>query len=131
MKDRQTVWNTPDDQALEITGVHYPKVPVVRRPDYEIAFEQFGEHTFSHCRLLTKWSPDIRDALKKDFEAALELHGGPLLVLVDKDNPQLRKFCGLFGFEHAMNITKKDGSDAEILIRRKEQQHERVLPVKQ
>jgi hypothetical protein len=76
--------------------------------------------------LRDKWTPEVRDALKEDFEAAINLHGGPLLVLV-KDNPKLKKFCGTFGFEHALNVKTNDGKEAEVLIRRKNNNDERLL----
>lgn len=100
-------------------GVHHPKVPVVRRPDYELCLEQFGENTFIHSRVFDKWTPEVKQRYSADLDALFALHGGPIFVLVPLVNQKLRKFAAQFGFEHAMSITTKDGVESEILVRKK------------
>lgn len=115
------------EDNLSFEGVHYPKVPVVRTPNYEICFEQFDVHTFIHARVFGKWTPEVKRAFARDLDLALELHGGPLLVLCARSNTKLRKFATQFDFEHALYLDQKDGVASEILIRKNK--NGRPLPV--
>jgi hypothetical protein len=110
-------WDDFTPQArLRLCGVPYPKVTVCRREHYTIQYEQIEEHTFVHVSVLG-WSPTVKDEFTRDCDALQELLDGPVLVLCD--SPKLRRFCSMFGFEHLMDATTRDGNPATILIRNK------------
>lgn len=113
------VWNTSDERALEITGIHYPKIPVVRRPAYEICYEQFGLYTFIHVRVVGKWTKTVREQFLKDCDTAFALHGGPVFSLRKVHDTKQRRFLVMSGFEHAGHVTLRDGSPREVMIRKK------------
>jgi hypothetical protein len=117
---------TQDERALEITGIHYPKVPVVRRADYEIALEQFDVWTFAHVRVF-KWSSAVRKQFLKDCDAVVEMHGGPLLTLCVPSDAKQRRFQVMAGFEHAGHVTLRDGSPREVMIRKKNNNNGRSI----
>src|SRR5579863_37689 len=101
---------------FEITGLHYPKVPVCRRPEYEIAYEQYGEHTFCHVRFHVPWSPSVMRKYAADVQRLMALHGGPILACVDLADVKLQRFARLFGFEPKLYLPANgEGEDKLIL----------------
>ncbi len=107
---------TPEE-CYKLVGVHHPKVPVCRRPEYEIMFEQFGAYTFAHARFFKPWTQEVKRKFKADADALVALHGGPLFVFIKNGDVKLRKFARMAGFRHAMNVVTFDGTPAEIMAR--------------
>jgi hypothetical protein len=112
-------WDTmsPDEREA-LCGVPYPKVTVCRRPHYIIQFEQVDRHTFVHVQV-ARWTPTIRDDFTRDCDALQDLLDGPVLVLCTNRDNKLRKFCAMFGFEHALDAVTAEGEPASILVRNK------------
>ena len=86
-----------------------PKVPVVRRPEYTLYFEQATrDETFIHCDVYT-WSPRVVRQLQADWSALLALHGGPIRALHTPGDRKHLKFLTLFGFKPVLSFEGLDG----------------------
>lgn len=87
------------------------KVPIINRPDYTV-FIEHNEHTFMHCDI-RRWTPEVRKALRKDWDAFFEMHGGPLYAVNEPAGClKHQKFMRQMGFEHLATV------DQIILFRR-------------
>lgn len=95
----------------EIAYEHYFKVPVCKRPEYTISFEEHINGTFAHCDVF-RWNRTVRNSLLKDWNEVAEKHGGPLFVFKEQTNEKLSKFIALFGFIKLLDIPK----DQEIWV---------------
>ncbi len=85
------------------------KVPVVRRPEYTLYFEQAArDHTFIHCDVYT-WSPRVVRQLTADWQAVQALHGGPIFALHTPGDRKHLKFITLFGFKLVAAFVADDG----------------------
>lgn len=85
--------NTP-----EVANEHKLKVPVVRRQDYVICFEEHIERgTFIHCDV-SKWTKETALSLAIDFTRLSRLHGGPIHALHDSRDRKHEKFLKFYGF---------------------------------
>lgn len=85
------------------------KVPVVRRPEYTLYFEQATrDETFIHCDVYT-WSPRVVRQLTADWQALHALHGGPIRALHTPGDRKHLKFITLFGFRHVASFTDDTG----------------------
>lgn len=103
-------------QRYEVTGVYYPRVPVCRRPEYEITYENFEEVTFLHMEMKAPWTPRVRRQFQVDLNMLLALHGGPGFVVSPAGDKKHHKFLSQFGFECVGPITMLDGS-AKLIFR--------------
>lgn len=113
---------TPEE-CYVFTGVHYPKVPVCRRPGlYEIMYEQVENYTFTHIRMDGPWTPTVRRRLRYDLDALLSLHGGPGWAISDPRDTKHHKFLNLIGYERIGPVILGDGSDAVIYRLAKKQE---------
>lgn len=108
---------TPDERVA-ICGVPYPKVTVCRRPEYEIQYEQIGEHTLVHVTV-HQWTPASQASFAGDCDALQDLLNGPVMALCLLSDTKLRKFCAKFGFEPVLDVVTADGAPAVILRRNK------------
>lgn len=96
---------------------HQFKVPVVRRPEYTLYFEQATRvHTFIHCDVHTRWSPAVKTRLAQDFAALKSLHGGPILALHEPGDLKHHKFLRMFGFKWAAHFHDRLGRRMEIFV---------------
>lgn len=101
------------------TAGHKLKVPVVRRPEYTIEFEQYGTQTFAHCAV-RKWNHGVLRRLAGDAEAALRLHGGPVYALGQPRDPRHPHFMSLLAFVPIGTALTADGE--RVLL------YERTIP---
>lgn len=81
-----------------LVGEHYLKVPVIRRKDYEVLFEEHLQGTFIHCDVRS-WTLATAKAMATDFKLLCELHGGPIHALHDCRDRKHEKFLKFYGFE--------------------------------
>lgn len=79
---------------------HLLKVPVVVKPEYVIALEQWKAVPFIHCDINVTWTPKVKRQLQADFRRLFELHGGPFVALHDPSDRKHEKFLRLMGFRH-------------------------------
>ena len=94
---------------------HQFKVPVVRKPEYTLYFEQATRaHTFIHCDIHERWSPAVKAQLAQDFAALTALHGGPFYALHDPADRKHHKFLRMFGFKWAASFHDRQQSRMEI-----------------
>jgi hypothetical protein len=94
---------------------HQIVIPVIRRGDYEVAFEQFDDFTFVHVRV-HKWSHSVARKMLAEWLVLLDLHGGPIHALNLRGPTQL-KFLRLFGFSPCGECKDIDGNPC-ILYRK-------------
>lgn len=91
-------------------------VPVIRRADYWIGFEQFGDTTGVHCGV-RRWSHTVARAIRADFDTAVRLHGGPIWA-IGRDDPTYVHFLKFMGFRLHSVRTSAAGQEASIYERR-------------
>jgi hypothetical protein len=92
-----------------------PKVPVVRRAVYTLYFEQATpHHTFIHCDIHARWSPEIKRQLAADWTVLKDLHGGPIYAQHTPGDRLHAKFLTLFGFHHVVSFLDHEGTSREI-----------------
>lgn len=84
------------------------KVPVCVREDYIIYIERVGLANWMHADVV-KWSPKVFREFNKDLDAIFDLHGGPMFILVDKENKKLQKFGKMFSFWPYAEMQCSDG----------------------
>ena len=89
------------------------KIPVIVRPDYMFAIEQFQDGQFMHCEV-TNWNKTVFKELKKDWETFTELHGGPLYCAKEQDTPSYLKFIKALGFKPYIKVQGVLGNDIHI-----------------
>lgn len=87
----------------EIAYEHFLKVPVCRRENFEILFEQHVSGTFVHCNV-KKYNSTVKRELQDCWRQVTELHGGPIYALHDLPDHKHRKFLCLFGFRHLKSL---------------------------
>ena len=88
------------DRVLQFdsfNGLNFYKVPVVIRDDYVICLEQAQSASIIHCTV-HRWSARVKEALYRDYQTLLELHGGPLYAQHVAGDEKHLKFLHLFGF---------------------------------
>ena len=105
-----------DGYPGSVTG----RVPVVRRSDYTISLEMDGGATFVHSEV-QRWSVAVARAWRRDMDAVLELHGGPIYAMTRAphggDWNKWRKFVALVGFRFHAAVTVADGTRHSIYVR--------------
>ena len=75
------------------------KVPIINRADYTVYIEH-NQHTFMHCDV-KRWTPEVRKALRRDWDAFFEMHGGPLFAVNEPTGCQKhQKFMRQMGFDY-------------------------------
>jgi len=84
--------------APEVVHEHFLKVPVVRRADFEILFEQHVSGTFVHCNV-KNYNATVKREIMTCWSQLTQLHGGPIYALHDLPDHKHRKFLCLFGFK--------------------------------
>jgi hypothetical protein len=89
------------------------KIPVIVRPDYIFAIEQYQDAQFMHCEV-TNWNKAVFKELKKDWETFTELHGGPLYCAKEQDTPSYLKFIKALGFKPYITVQGVSGNDIHI-----------------
>ena len=87
---------------------HQLVVPVVRKPDYQIGFEQFDDLTLVHVTF-SRWNREVYRNVSEDFNQLYELHGGPLFA-ISIDDPRQPKFLKMFGFRPVDDCRELDGT---------------------
>src|SRR5690554_1699606 len=75
-------WPCPEMSPTTPSG-HLLKVPVVVKPEYVIALEQWKSVPFIHCDIYVTWTPKVKRQLQADFGRLFEIHGGPFVALHD------------------------------------------------
>jgi hypothetical protein len=94
---------------------HQLKVPVVRRSVYTLYLEQATpRHTFIHCDVHGRWTPEVKRRLAADFETLKGLHGGPFYALHEPGDRKHTKFLAMFGFRWAASFTDRHHRRMEI-----------------
>jgi hypothetical protein len=83
----------------EIAHEHFLKVPVCRRKDFEILFEEHIKGTFVHCNVTT-YNASVKRELLECWDIVSYLHGGPIYALHDFSDRKHEKFLKMFGFSY-------------------------------
>jgi hypothetical protein len=97
---------------------HEAKVPVIRKPEYTVAFEQINpETTFVHCTIHVPWTGRVRRQLTADWNALVNLHGGPFYAIIPPDNFKRQQFARTFGFERAAILTDLTTGQTNLIYR--------------
>jgi len=89
------------------------KIPVIVRPDYVFAIEQYQDGQFMHCEVYN-WNTTVFKQLKKDWFTFTELHGGPLYCAKEQDTPGYLKFIKALGFKPYITVQGVSGNDIHI-----------------
>lgn len=89
------------------------KIPVIVRPDYVFAIEQYQDGQFMHCEVYN-WNKTVFKELKKDWNIFTELHGGPLYCAKEQDTPGYLKFIKALGFKPYIIVQGVSGNDIHI-----------------
>ncbi len=94
---------------------HHIIVPVIRRADYDVAFEQFDNMTLVHVRV-RHWSHIVARKMLEEWNVIREMHGGPFFAM-NTDDPVQPKFLRLFGF-NAVGTATEEGGKLRTLYRK-------------
>lgn len=88
----------------------YMRVPVCKRPDYAIYYEQVGEDTWCHMDV-RRWTPAISKSAKRDIETLVELFGGGKLFALNypHGDSKQQKFFKWSGFGFLGRVVGKEG----------------------
>jgi hypothetical protein len=106
-------------QELGLPKPTYPpyKIPVCIRPEYTVYGQQIGPDTWVHCDV-REWSPAILKRLRRDCDALLEMHGGPIYALNEPTGClRHQHFLRVMGFRFFKAVPAKDGGEC-LMFRR-------------
>lgn len=84
------------------------KVPVCVKDNYIIYIERVGLANWMHADVI-KWTPEVFKEFDKDLDTIFELHGGPMFIMIDKENKKLQKFGKMFSFWPYKEVECHDG----------------------
>ena len=92
------------------------KVPVCVRDNYIIYIERVGMANWMHADVV-KWTPEIFKQFDKDLDNIFEMHGGPMFIMIDKENRKLQKFGKMFSFWPYAEMLCSDGINRYVFRR--------------
>lgn len=96
---------------------HQFKVPVVQRPEYTLYLERATRnHSFIHCDIHVRWSPQVKQRLLNDWKTLKDLHGHPIYALHTPGDVKHLKFLRMFGFKFLRNYPKSWALPEEIYV---------------
>lgn len=84
------------------------KVPICVKDNYIIYIERVGLSNWMHADV-HKWTPAVFKEFDKDLDIIFDLHGGPMFIMIDKENKKLQKFGKIFGFFPFTEVECYDG----------------------
>jgi hypothetical protein len=94
--------------------------PITVTPDYYIGLEIESGLVWAHCDIFTRWTPKLARAVRRECDAIVRAHGGPIFTTShlprDGDHAKHRKFVTLMGFTYHMTA-HVDGTDHAIYVR--------------
>ena len=92
------------------------KIPVIRRTNYTVYYENVEGNTFVHCDCY-RWNKKIKQQLMKDLDTLKEMHKGNWYALNTFNDTKRYKFLNLMNFNFLKEIIGTDGNKHQIFVR--------------